>query len=331
MDASESRRDSRLTAVVVLNWNGGDLTLACVESVLASDLPGVRVYVADNGSTDGSLERVRERFPDVRIVENGENLGYSGGNNRGWRAAVAEGAEQILFLNNDAVVAPDTLRLLSAALDRHPDVGAVSARIFRGAGPEDGEADIWYEKGRVTLDRFFVAAHVPASDDERSAPLYDSDCVCGCALLIRRETLLAVGGFDEGFFAYYEDVDLSLKIRMSGLRCAVVPAARVWHRVSASTGGDYSPTNAFYSARNNRYLAERHADRATWRCFRRHFLRGWLYLMARYLRYNPKGALAALHGGLCGLLGQRGARPALLPQFAQRRLYVRQATGSGGG
>ena len=134
-------------AVVVLNWNGGDDTLCCLRSVMASDLPGLRVYLADNGSTDGSVARVRAALPPVRIVENGANLGYAGGNNRGWRAAAADGATRVLFLNNDAVLAPDTLRLLCQAMDADPGVGAASPRILRGRGSQDDGGGVWFEKG----------------------------------------------------------------------------------------------------------------------------------------------------------------------------------------
>jgi hypothetical protein len=299
--------------VVVLNWNGGEDTLDCLASVDASDLSGVRVYVPDNGSTDGSRQRIVERFPQARLIENGTNLGFSGGNNRGWRVAVADGASRILFLNNDAVLAPDALRRLSHALDAYPDVGAVSPRIFRGHSPQDGSERVWYEKGCVRLHDYFVAYHGRATEAELNAPCYEVDCVCGCALLVRAEALEASGGFDEGFFAYYEDVDLSLTLRHLGWRCAVVPAARAWHKVSASTGGDYSATSAFFSARNNRYLVERHADAVTKRRFRSRYLRSWLYHAARYARHNPRGIPAVLQGGLCGLVGQKGARPRLLP------------------
>jgi GT2 family glycosyltransferase len=307
--------DPAVLAVVVLNWNGRDDTLACLASLRpAAEEAGrpVRVYVPDNGSTDGSVEAVRGAFPEACVIENGANLGFAGGNNRGWRAAAADGAGLVLFLNNDATVAPDVLRRLCGALERDPSVGAASPRIYKGVPPS---GEVWFEKGEVTPDRFRIAAHVPADSDGPTGRPYNTDFACGCAMLLRAATLEATGGFDEGFFAYYEDVDLSLKLRAKGLHCVVVPDAAAWHRVSGSTGGGFSPASMFYTFRNGRYLARRHApDAATWARYRRGYARQCLS-QARWLAKSVSRASAAagLQGALCALAGQKGPRPAALP------------------
>ena len=233
-----------MLAVIVLNWNGGDDTIACLRSVYASDYPGeVVVYVPDNASTDGSPERVQREFPLARVIQNGGNLGFSGGNNPGWRQAIADGAKWVFFLNNDAAVAPDCLRRLVEACQADPTIGAASPRIFYGVPPQPGdpapaegaEPKVWFEKGICQLDRVSGVDHVAATPEELAAPSYESPLVTGCAMLMRKAEVERTGGFDEGFFAYFEDVDLSLRLRGMGFRCVVVPGALAWHKVSQST------------------------------------------------------------------------------------------------
>lgn len=305
-----------MLGIVLLNWNGGTDTEDALRSLRSADLPsGSRILVADNGSTDGSLSVIREKFPEVTLLENGANLGFAGGCNRGYQALVEAGAETIFFLNNDATVASDTITKLKAVLDGDSNIGAVSPRIFAGTGPESGTENVWFEKGITTLDRFSIAAHVPATDAERAAPFYETECVCGCALMIRAETMKQLGGFDEALFAYYEDADLSLRLRRTlGKKLMVVPSAQVWHKVSRSTGGEFSPTSAFYITRNGRRVARKNGTPDEWRAFQKQFLRAWL-AQARYFArggaapFNEKSGGAALQGGLCALYGQTGLRP----------------------
>ena len=112
-------------AVCVLNWNGREDTLRCLAS-----LRGARVIVADNGSTDGSVEAIRAAFPDVELVENGANLGFSGGNNAAIRRALERGAEWVVLLNNDAEAEPGLLAALQAAAARHPRAGVLAGKLL---------------------------------------------------------------------------------------------------------------------------------------------------------------------------------------------------------
>ncbi len=301
-------------AVIVLNWNGGDDTLACLASVRASvDAPPYRIYVADNGSTDGSLERVRAAFPDVEIVENGANLGFSGGNNRAWRRAAADGATHLLFVNNDAVLAPESLARLTDALDSDPAIGAVSARIFVGCGPQSGEDQVWFEKGCITLDDFCVADHVAAEPAERTLAVAPTDLATGCVLLIRTDDMAALGGFDEAFFAYFEDVDLCLRLQFRGKRCVVARDARAWHRVSASSGGHASPLSLFYVFRNGRALSRRHANPEAWRAYSRRWPIRVFSSAAGFSARDPRSGAGALLGAWHGLWGRTGKAPTPLP------------------
>ena len=315
-----------MIAVIVLNWNGGEDTLACLRSVYASDYPGeVAVYLLDNASTDGSFEATRAAFPRAKAIQNGGNLGFAGGNNPGWRAAVADGARWVFFLNNDAEIAPDCLRTMVEVCEANPRIGAASPKIFHGAMPGPGEPDdsdsreVWFEKGQARLDLVCGLGHVVASAEERASAWYESPLATGCGLLMRAETLSETGGFDEGLFAYYEDVDLSLRVRKLGLACAVVPAAHAWHKVSRSTGGALSPTSLFYLSRNGHLLIRRHLERPEqWASYKKSFPKGAYGLVAIGVSKGMKGGLAALQGIIHGLQGRVGIRPSKPPGLALR-------------
>lgn len=322
-----------MLAVIVLNWNGGEDLLACLRSVYAQEGCGMPVvaYVPDNASTDGSLEAVGREFPAARVIQNGGNLGFSGGNNPGWRRAVAEGAEWVLFLNNDAALAPGCLRRMLEVCRAEPAIGAACPRIFFGT-PEsrpggrprpDAPQEVWFEKGYVELDQYCGVTHVPATPAELASPWYETPLCTGCCFLAPARVLEATGGFDEGFFAYFEDVDLSLKIRAMGLTCAVVPGALAWHKVGQSTSKEVSPGHMFYCARNLYYLAERHARRPdVWAAFRKIYFRQVVLLAIFYVNQTGKSATGAavLQGYQYALRGHKGIRPTRRPGPALKGL-----------
>lgn len=317
-----------MLGVIVLNWNGGLDLINCLKSVYASEDCGteVVVYVPDNASTDGSFEAVQRDFPQARMIQNGGNLGFSGGNNPGWRQAVADGAEWIFFLNNDAFLAPDCLRRMLDVYRANPQIGAACPKIYYGT-PEthpdgkpspDAEPEIWFEKGSCEFSSFKVGvAHVDASPSERASLWYESPLCTGCCFLTTGKILEETGGFDEGFFAYFEDVDLSLKIRAKGLLCAMIPSATSWHKVGQSTIKDTTPGWVFYCARNIYYLAERHAKRPeVWAAFRLKYPRHVMGLCGFFTNNVNIGMGATfLQGYLLAMRGHKGVRPNQKPGF----------------
>ena len=238
-------------AFVVLNWNGGEDTLRCLASLPFGD---ARVVVADNGSTDASLERVRERFPDALVVENGANLGFSGGNNAGIRAALDAGAEWVVLVNNDATLEPGALEALRAAAARHPEAGVLAGKLL-------------FPDGRVQWAGQRVALLTGYSgrprgygrpDGERYRREEPVDRAVGALMAVSRRAIEAAGLLDKDLFAYVEDVDWSLRIRAAGFACVFVPGARAAHALSASTGGAASTTPLYFGTRNTIVVCERH-------------------------------------------------------------------------
>ena len=230
---------------VVLNWNGGDDTLAALAS-----LEGIQTICVDNGSTDGSDRLVEERFPNVELIRTGVNLGFAGGNNVGIRRALALGADWVLLLNNDAVAEPRLEEALDSAARARPDAGLLACKVLAEDGHSVQYAGARFNKwvgysGRVRTDGLDELRDVARAD--------------GAALAVSRAAVEQAGLLDEQLFAYVEDVEWSLRIRRAGFAVVFVPDARARHKGSAATGGRASTTNLYYSARNTIVVSERHA------------------------------------------------------------------------
>ena len=337
--------------IVVLNWNRRDDTLACLASLGRAALHGARVLVVDNGSSDGSVEAIRARFPAVDVVALPENRGYAGGCNAGIRVALERDAEGVLLLNNDTEVAPDFLPPLLEAIDSTPDFAAASSAVLRLDRPE--LLDVAYSEvqfgRRHAVHLVGVNALVGEGfDRRRQIPV-----ATGCSVLLRAEALRAIGLFDEAYFAYHEDVDWCLRAAKRGYRFLYEPYSRVYHHRSRSTVRtrprrlaspqreepalpqaepmSWNPVRAYLGARNLVRLMRAHAskrDRAAFlaACARELPLElvaivfdreGWLQLGRWGWRDAFRDATLGRHPTLAtragGPLGRGLVRTALLP------------------
>jgi len=223
-----------LTWIVVLNWNGADDTLACLTSLAGVISPSCRVIVVDNGSTDGSAERIHDAFADIEQLVLPDNQGYAAGNNAGFRRVMEFHAEYVIFLNNDTIVDQGFYGPLIETLQRNSSAGIAVPKIFYWDQPDT----LWYGGGIVRLSTGLIS-HVGIR--KKDSPEFDRPGITGyatgCCLAMRCKDFQAVGGFDETFRMYAEDVDLSLRICSLGKSIEYVPSSRVWHKVSASLHG----------------------------------------------------------------------------------------------
>lgn len=255
-----SPRDNRVHAIV-LNWNGLEDTLRCVEGLLALEPPVPHVVVIDNGSRVSPREALLARFPGIEVIENGENLGYAGGNNVGLRRAAEAGAEYAWVLNNDAVPQPAALRCMVETAAAHPRAAAVGAKVVYADRPEV----IWATWGEITWLQSLV--RLPGQgcrDDGRFDVVRPVEWLPGCSILFRSAALADVGLFDESFFAYHEDADWGARARERGWECWYDGRAVVRHAVHGSSGGvaHYGGFRKYLSARNSILYARRYGTRA---------------------------------------------------------------------
>ncbi len=222
------------TCIVVLNWNGADETIACLESLASVVAKGYKLLVVDNGSTDGSPEKIRKAFPAVELLCLPVNLGYGGGNNAGFRRVKELQAEFVIFLNNDTIVDSGFSAPLVETLRLQPLAGMAVPPIYEWDRPDV----LWYAGGVVRLSTGLIC-HVGLR--QKDAPVFNrpgpTGYATGCCFAMRCRDFEALGGFDESFAMYAEDVDLSLRVRALGKSVQYVPSSRVWHKVSASLSG----------------------------------------------------------------------------------------------
>jgi GT2 family glycosyltransferase len=229
-------------SVVILNYNGRQWIDGCLAGLASQQgAPPYETLLVDNGSRDDSVKFVRTKYPDVRVVENGRNLGFAAGNNTGARQA---SGEWLSFLNNDTVPDSRWLAALSAAAREHPSCGIITSRIVFMDDPSviDSAGDGYLRAGGA-----FKHGHGgPADAFAGSREVFGA---CGGAFMIRRDLFDALGGFDERFFMVYEDVDLSYRARLGGARVWYAADAAVRHAGSGSLG-TVSPSAVFYGQRN---------------------------------------------------------------------------------
>ena len=292
--------DSIDVSVIVLNYNGRHWLEGCLTATLEQIGERGELILADNASTDDSVDLVRTHFPTVRLAAFEQNFGFARGNNMG--ARIARG-RYLAFLNNDTVPQPGWLSALKAPFDRDPSTALATSRIVYLDDPSvvDSAGDGYLRAGGA-----FKRLHgSPSAAAGEPGEVFG---VCGAACMVRRDAFLDLGGFDEDFFMIYEDVDISYRARLRGYKCTYVPGAIVHHAGSASLGRN-SAMSVYYGQRN---LEWTYLKNTPWPLLIRSFPNHVLYDGAGLLAYGARGLLgpyvkgkwAALKG-LPGILRKR--------------------------
>jgi GT2 family glycosyltransferase len=242
-----------LVAVVVLNTNRREDTLACLASLAALDYSRHEVLLLDNASTDGSVEAVRAQFPSVRVLSLTDNRGYAGNNNVGIETAMAMGAEWILVLNEDTVLAPTCLSELLRAAGDDTRIGVLGPMVYH-----HDEPGVIQSAGGV-LDNRWTSQHAGQNEDDTGqfAAPRQVDWISGCAIMVRRQAIQQVGALDERFFYYWEETEWCLRIARAGWSIVQVPAAKMRHK---GVSRDYrpGPSVAYYNTRNRLFMMSKH-------------------------------------------------------------------------
>jgi len=303
VSADEAPASPRVLGIV-LNFNGRELTLQSLSSLLAMDYPALELLVVDNGSTDGSDEAVAERYPAVRRLRTEVNLGISGGLNLGFRVGLEEQFDFLLAMNNDIEVAPDMLVELTRLAERQPRAGVLGPKCYHYYGDR---SRIWSAGGKL---RFREAVTAERGSGEVDRGQYDEDrqvaYVNGAAMLIRREAMVAAGLWDPAYRVSVEDADFCVRAKRSGWECWYAHRARLWHMVSPTTGG-YVASRTFRTGRSTAIFVRRFAGPLQWASYLFWSLVALPAALARELPRGNAGAVVAKYRGL--LAGLREPLP----------------------
>jgi GT2 family glycosyltransferase len=244
-------------ALILVNWNGKSDTLECLASISAIEYPNVQVIVVDNDSHDDSVQAIQTAFPQITILENSANLGFTGGNNVGIKHALRDGADYLFLLNNDTTIEAQAIGELVRVAQENSRFGLLSPIVHYYDNPDEP----WFAGAQLDLSRG-MAVHDNSQPPHRTDPVRQLPWASGCTMFLPAEVMRRVKGFDDRFFLNWEDVDLSLRVRRAGFKIGLVPSSRVLHKVGKSLNKRASVgTGYYYWLRNNLLLVRLHSGR----------------------------------------------------------------------
>lgn len=242
-------------SIILLNWNGKEDTIECLESLNKIDYPNYEIILVDNGSTDGSVEYFRERFPEIEIIQNKENLGFAEGNNVGIERAIRRRTDYVLLQNNDTIVDPFFLKELVDIIEKDKNIGVVGPTVYyynETNKIQSAGGKIWWYIGR--------AAHLKKNtiDKGKINKPQKVDYIPGCSLLARSKIFKEAGYLNKNYFAYWEESDWCIRVHKAGYDILYVPEAKIWHK-GGSTSGKISGFSEYHMTRNMFWFMKQHA------------------------------------------------------------------------
>lgn len=250
-------------AIILLNWNTPQHSFNCISSVLKyCDNRNFDIILADNGSTDDSFNFLKENFPDLHFIDNKKNLGFAEGNNKALEYSIKSGFRYSFLLNSDTEVEEDFIQPLLNYLNKNEHVGAVQPAIYWMHKREK----LW--NGPSYFNPYFgITYSKNKNKPSKESKITKPDWLTGCAMMIRNDVLKESGLFNERFFLYYEDVDLSFRIRKTGYELHYLPDVKVYHEAGVSgkqtknKEGTLSPIIHYYLSRNKLWILRRYGSR----------------------------------------------------------------------
>lgn len=236
--------------IILLNYNGYEDTVECIKSICKINYNNYKIILVDNNSSDGSqieLLKYLSQNEKVHFIQSEKNLGFSGGNNIGIKWALNNGADYICLLNNDTVVEKDFLINLVTEMEKNSDIGVAAGKIMYFK-----EKDIIWSAGGYINEVKALGCHygINIKDNEQFNSKRELTFLTGCLQLIRKSVFEEIGLYDDEYFLYMEDVDFCKRVIESGYKLSYIPTSKIYHKVSASTGGDESPLQLYYMTRN---------------------------------------------------------------------------------
>jgi GT2 family glycosyltransferase len=247
--------------VILVNWNTAEHTANCISSLKKyCDNNLFDIIVADNGSTDGSLQLLRSGFPDVVYIDNQENLGFAEGNNRALLYSIEKGYTYSLIINTDTLVDEDIIFKLSEHLKQHPEAAAVQPVIYW----MHNKTEVWNGDGKFNAVLGTTISNRKLPGKQFKNTYKTAKWLTGCCMMVKNEVLIKSGLFNKHYFLYYEDVDLTFRLRKQGyelhylLSCKMYHEAGVSAKVSNTKEGKLNPIIHYYVARNHVWLLRRY-------------------------------------------------------------------------
>lgn len=251
-------------SIIILNWNGWQDTLECLDSLAKITYPNYEVIIIDNNSTNDSVEKIKNWMKDKKsavdhkLIINNHNAGFAGGNNPGIEYAVKNKSDYILLLNNDTVVNPKFLEKLVKAGESDKNFGIVGPKIYY----ETDKKRIWFGGGYFSwLSGGHHQEFNKIDDNSQDEAIKEIDFMTGCCFLIKREIIEKIGLMNKDFFLYYEDVEWSLRAGKYGYKIIYAPGSHIWHKVSRSVKPEINPLVYYYHIRNILLLSKLHAPK----------------------------------------------------------------------
>ena len=286
-----------LTYIVIINWNGWEDTIECLETIITQTYSNYKIVLCDNDSTDKSIEQIIKwsnrkiivditrygKLPNVKItnsddivrcteiantshiasdvplltiLQTGDNLGFTGGNNVGIEFAIRQRADYVWLLNNDTIVASTCLEEMLKVIEGNPKIGALGSKIYCADEPKK----IWF--AGATFNPYYGQSKMTECGIEDDGINWENDVeaafITGCSILIPTLIIEKIGYLDDDYFFGVEDLDFSLRVQKIGYKCMVARKSQLWHKVSGSTGGMDSPVYTYYFLRNRLLLMKKH-------------------------------------------------------------------------
>lgn len=251
-------------AVILLNWNTPAHTANCIASLKQFCNEALfDIIVADNGSTDNSLSILKKQYPGLIYIDNQVNLGFAEGNNRALEYSIDKGYTYSLVMNTDTEVDSDLVSCLLHHMDKHPEAGAVQPAIYW----MHDKTKIWNGEGRFNqiIGKTISDLTVPGTEDLKSYK--KAEWVTGCCMLLRNSALAKSGLFNKQFFLYFEDVELSFRLRDAGFEVHYLPSCKMYHEAGVSAKiaapkkeGTLSPVIHYYTSRNHIWILRRYGN-----------------------------------------------------------------------
>lgn len=253
-------------SIIILNWNGWQDTLECLDSLRKIKYPNYKVLVIDNGSGDESVEKIKNWLENnksvigYKLLVNSYNAGFAGGNNQGIKQALKNGADYVLLFNNDTIVDPFFLDKLVEAAEQDKNIGIAGSKIYFYSDPKR----IWFGGGKINWLKT-RGSHLRLNENEKDSgesggeeaeKSFPTDYITGCAMLIKKEVIEKIGVLSEDYFLYYEDTDYCLRAKKAGWQSVLAPESRIWHKISQSAK-EFSPSYVYYHTRNGLMMAKR--------------------------------------------------------------------------